>query len=530
MLRRMESAESVNQPVVDGVETVRGWRRAESLVFIGIVVIAALLRLAQLGDPPSLVFDEVYYAKDACFYAGNPPSACDFEGTDEQTAVHPPLGKWLISIGVTLFGFDSFGYRIVPALAGIASVALLFLLARRLTGSLLVAGLSSFLLAIDPLHFVQSRASMLDIFLPMFGLAALLFLVIDRDVLIARAKAPPEEDGPAAAGPLGRPWRLAAGAAAGAAVAVKWSGGLILVLVLLLALAWEIGARPTQSRPRAFLRALRHEGPTLILAFLLIPALVYLLSYVGRLEGDVLALPGSEGSFWDNLGARHHYMYYFHKNLEAMHTYQSPAWSWILLKRPVSYFFCAGPACSPAQPEGTYQEIFATGNPFVWWSSILAIVYLAWVWVRDRALSRPEGLVLAGFAITYLPWVAIEALGVSGRSAVFIFYLLPTVPFMMLAVALAAHHIGDSWEARSAIAIFLIGAVGMFWFYHPLLTKRSIPIDEWRQRIWVFDNCDKPAAETVIETITVTEEGVERETTSQSTPDADRPPQGWCWI
>lgn len=533
MLRPVTEAEITKtdeQPTSGGPPRRDGWGRWETIAFVAIVLFAAVIRLVHLSDPPSLVFDEVYYAKDACFYAGNEPSACEFEGTDEQTAVHPPLGKWLISAGVAAFGYDSFGYRIVPALAGALTVALMFLLARRLSRSLLVATLAALLLAIDPLHFVQSRVSMLDIFLPMFALAALLFLVIDRDRLIARAKSPPERDGKTGHGLLRRPWRIAAGAAAGAAVATKWSGGLVLLLVLLLAVAWETAARPEAGRLTAFGRSLRHEGPAIFLWLIVLPAMVYLVTYTGRLEGSVFAWPWTEGSFWNNLGARHHYMYYFHKDLEATHSYQSPAWSWMLLKRPVSYFFCSGADCNPSQPEGTYQEIFATGSPFVWWSSILAIGYLAWVWVRDRALTRPEGLVLAGFAVTYLPWMLIEAFGVSGRSAVFIFYLLPTVPFMVLAIALVAQQIGDSWEARAAISIFVIGAVGMFAFYYPLLTKRSLPVEQWRNRIWIFDNCDKPPAETVTETVTVTEGGEEKVTTSESTTGGDRPPSGWCWI
>ena len=44
----------------------------------------------------------------------------------------------------------------------------------------LAAALASGLLAVDLLHFVQSRVSMLDIFVPMFGVAGFLFLTYDR--------------------------------------------------------------------------------------------------------------------------------------------------------------------------------------------------------------------------------------------------------------------------------------------------------------------------------------------------------------
>ena len=136
------------------------------------------LSACGLADPPSLIFDETYYAKDACHFAGGSEELCKI--ADDSTKVHPPLGKWLIAGGVKVFGFDSFGWRIVPAIAGIITVALLFLLARRLFKALLPSAIAALLLTFDPLHFsLQSRTAMLDIFVPMFGLAAFLFIAID---------------------------------------------------------------------------------------------------------------------------------------------------------------------------------------------------------------------------------------------------------------------------------------------------------------------------------------------------------------
>jgi len=509
------------------------WSRVEVIVLVAVTLLALVLRLYDISDPPEYVFDEVYYAKDACFYAGELPQACDIDGSDEQTFVHPPLGKWAISAGVQIFGFDSFGYRIVPAIAGVLTVALLFLLARRLTRSLVASGLAALLLALDPLHFVQSRTSMLDIFLPLFGLAAVLFLVIDRDQLLRRADAPLEQDGPTGAGRIRRPWRAAAGIAVGAAIATKWSGGLILLLILFLALAWETAARPETGRLRAFGRALRYEGGAIVLALVLLPLAVYLLSYIGRVDGDLLALPWQEGSVWRNLAQRHHDMFFFHKNLEATHNYQSPAWSWIALKRPVSYFFCSGADCEPAVNEGIYQEILATGNPFAWWMSGLALVFTAGVWSFRRNFRGPEGTILAGFALTYLPWIVLDIVGVSPRSAIFLFYLLPTIPFMYLALGYVASRLGTTWEAKAAIGLFTLGTIGLFAFYFPLLAKRSIPEPDWRRRLWIFanaDQCAKPPVAPATVTTTTTEGGRVRTTTSTTTGDESRPPRGWCWI
>lgn len=499
------------------------WRRAEILVLIALIAVAALIRFIDIADPNEYVFDEVYYAKDACIYTGLGEEVCEI--AEESTYVHPPLGKWLISGGIKIFGHDSLGWRFMPFLAGVLSVGLLFAVARRLFKALLPAALAAGLLAIDPLHFVQSRISMLDIFVPMFGLAALLCILRDRDRILAVH----DPDGPAALTGqklLARPWRAAAGVLSGLAVSAKWSGGLVLLLVIVLTLAWEVSARRDLGRGRALVNTARRELPSVLIYLVLLPLLAYTVTYIGRLGGDVFALPWSEGSWWRNLWERQTFMYDFHKHLPARHAYESPPWSWMLIKRPVSYFFCAGGNCNPPIADPGYQEIFATGSPFVWWTSILALLFTGIQWVLRRDMRRAQGTILAGFCLTYLPWMYIA----SGRTAVFIFYLLPTLPFMCLALGNVAMNIGRSWEAKAATAVFAAGSIGMFVFLYPLLVKNSIPEPSWRKRIWIFDNCDKPPGPITTSTVTITNGDQISTTTSETNDNSSIPPNGWCWI
>ena len=72
-------------------------------------LLAAAFRLPGLGFPKDEYFDEVYHAKSARQYlAGEQPIEW----------VHPPLAKLLISTGVAAFGYESWAWRLVPALAG----------------------------------------------------------------------------------------------------------------------------------------------------------------------------------------------------------------------------------------------------------------------------------------------------------------------------------------------------------------------------------------------------------------------------
>lgn len=493
------------------------WSRTDVVAITVVVLVAGIIRLIGLAHPAELVFDETYYAKDACWYVIASEAVCE-RGADAPE-VHPPLGKWLIGIGIRLFGFDSFGWRISSAVAGTLTVGLLYLLARRLFRSTLAATVASGLLAFDLLHFVQSRTSMLDIFVPLFGVAGFYFLLLDRDRLLSSGSSP---------GLFDRPWRLAAGASFGAAVATKWSGGLLLLAGLALTIVWELAARKEQPVGGRFRSFLRSETLSIVVFLVFVPILVYTLSYAGRTGGSLTAAPWKEGSVVRNLWNHHDYMLDFHRNLTSVHSYQSPSWSWLLVKRPVSYWFCSdstAPPCPEPTEPGDYGEVFATGNPFVWWTSILAVAFVAYRWIRARRLEGPEGLILAGVFFSYIPWLVLD------RPAVFIFYLLPTIPFLCLALAYVTTRIGRSWEAIGAIGLFAATTLGLFVFYHPLLVGKPIPQPQWDKRIWVFDNCDKPVGGPVMSTVTETVGGQATTRVVETTSDTSgQPPTGWCWI
>jgi dolichyl-phosphate-mannose-protein mannosyltransferase len=473
-------------------------------VFATVTVVAALLRFYRLSDPEDEMFDEVYYANDACWYAFGPDDPCDGKGP--PTEVHPPLGKWLLAAGIRLFGYESFGWRVAAALAGAATVALLFLLARKVLGSTAGATVAAGLLAFDPLHFVQSRVAMLEIFVPLFGVAALLFAALDRD----RGRDPPSL--------WRRPWRAAAGLALGAAAASKWSGLLFLPAVLLLTTLWDIGARRERGLVRALGGFLRHELTTVVLYLVVLPAALYAVTYAGHMNGDLLAAPWSDGSWFRNLWNHQSYMYDFHSNLEASHSYQSPAWSWTLLKRPVSYFF-------ETTDNGDYREVLATGSPLAWWGSLLALVYVAVALAWRRLRHGGEGVILAGFAFTYLPWLVLP----SGREATFIFYLTPALPFMALALGYVAARLWPPVWGKAAVAVFSVGAVGLFFFYYPVLSNIPVPRDQWEQRIWIFDDCETPKKRPAERTVTRTR-GKRTVTRTRAGKEEPVPPEGWCWI
>ena len=481
----------MSQPTSLTPPSAADWTRLDTLIVTVLTALAGVLRFRGITKVRDLVFDE-FYASDACLYVLGPHGHC-FTSTEISVA-HPPLGKWLIGVGIRVFGFTPAGWRVAPLVAGTLSVTVLYLLARRLLGSTLAASLAAGLLAFDFLHFVMSRTAMLDVFVVFFGLLSFLCLLYDRDRDDATQ---PGLRRPVLQQLRERPWLLGAGLAGGAAIACKWSGVYLLAVVAVLAFVHGAARRRETQRYR---QVAREQGGLLLIALLLLPAVVYVVSYAGILDGRLLAWPWKHESWIQAFVVRQHFMLEHHTGALYTHPYSSPAWSWLLIKRPVLFYFrnLGG---------GSYQEVLALGNPMVWWSGLLALGTTTWRLLRLRSIQAPETIIVAGFAAGYVPWLLIT------RQEAFLYYVLPAVPFMCLALA----HVVVSISSRSIRAITLggliVASIGVFSFFQPILVGSSLSYHQWERRIW-FKNCGLSVSDVPMKPVT------------RQLP----PPAGWCWL
>jgi dolichyl-phosphate-mannose--protein O-mannosyl transferase len=298
-------------------QRAQAWSRQDWVAIAGVTIAAGLLRFARLAEPNVLVFNEDFYVQDACRYLLGAADVC-LSWMPPVPESHPPLAKWLIAAGISAFGYTPLGWRVAAAAAGTFTVALVYLLARKLSFSTAGATLAAFLLAIDPLHFLHSRVGMLDIFIPFFATAALVCCLHDRDHILRRRSS--------------HPWRLAAGVAAGAAIAVKWPGAFALATVVFLTIRWELSARRT-SGVAAVREVVRERGPSIVGALLLLPALVYAISYTWTRPVSLLT-----GRFWSEFAGYQAFLWQFHRSLGNALPALYPPWMWFLPSRPMVYF------------------------------------------------------------------------------------------------------------------------------------------------------------------------------------------------
>lgn len=455
--------------------TALGW-----LITLAITGVAAAIRLVGLNRPERLVFDETYYVKQAYSlltlgYEGiweedvdDAFAQGDYSGltTDGQYVVHPPLGKWLIALGMKALGTESFvGWRIAVALAGVIGVLLVIRIGRRLFGSMLLGATAGILLAVDGMHIVMSRTAILDMLLSTLVLAAFGAILMDRDASRRRLAEHAALD-LAAHGRLRDPWGprlgvrwwlVVAGVLLGAACGVKWSGIYAIATFGILSVMWSVAARRASGARLWVGAGLVRDGVSSFLALVPVAALTYLASWTSWFTSsgaynrtwasDVNAvaetpqrtwLPDALNSWWEY----HLAAWNFHTGLDSEHTYESHPIGWLLQLRPTSFAWQKLPDAE-GNPEVLREAVLAVGNPVVWWLGALALIVVLWWALRHREWRA--WAILAGYIAMYLPWFTYSA--PFADRTIFTFYTVAFAPYVALALTFAIGIVG-TWRPR----------------------------------------------------------------------------------
>jgi dolichyl-phosphate-mannose-protein mannosyltransferase len=488
-----------------------------------VTAFGTFLRFNRLRVPRALIFDETYYAKDAwsilnhgvewnlvsnantLIQAGHTNIFAPCNGTSAcgEYVVQPEVGKLLIAVGEWLFGLNSFGWRFASAVFGSLAILLMCRIARRLTRSTLLGCIAGLLMSLDGLEFVLSRTGILDIFLMFFVLAAFGCVLIDRDVSrAALAERVARRDGGASGPRLGiRRWRVAAGLFLGLAVGTKWDAVWYIIGFAALGIAWDIGARRAAGL-KSFVRGAFREALWLPVTFVAIPLAVYIASWSGwfatstgydrnyaQLHGVHTPIISALYSLWEY----HWQAISFGVGLHSPHPYQSQPWDWLLVTRPVAFFYeCyTGPVAGPSHycPTGYTgaewsQEVLAIGTPAIWWGSMLALLFCLGWWLLHR--DWRAGAVLCGVLAGWAPWFPLVS------RTKFYYYALEFEPFLILAITLCLGLIlgpASATMLRRATGALIVGTyllvtLLMFWYFYSILAGQVIPYHDWYSHMW----------------------------------------------
>ncbi len=404
----------------------------------GCTIFSFVLSYVNYAKPPDKIFDEVYFARAAEEYLRN-------QRIYENT--HPPLAKLIVTLSVMLFGGlargdNAAGWRFLDVVFSALAVAVLYALARRVTGSTLFAALAALFFTFDGMHFVQSRIATPEGIVVFFSLCALYALY--------------------------RFWVVPSGLAIGALIACKWYG------VMMLGVAF---AASLWRKPAGWWNVL------IFGAILATSAGAYSLSWVPDLVRQSPD-PGEIHTVSDVL-ARQQSMYHYHSTLPATHPYSSKWWEWPLDYVPIAYYYQDRRRDTSNAQGCCIAEITSMPNPIGLWLGLFTVPLVGVLAWRER--NRGYALIATTYVLQWLPWSHSPRIS-------FEYHFFVDVPIVALCNAIALQRFVQWARDRDATTRRLVpwaaGAAavaiaGAFVYFYPVLAAVPISWESWHERMWL---------------------------------------------
>lgn len=341
----------------------------------------------------SSYFDEIYHARTAWE---------NLNGVYPYEISHPPLGKLIIALGVSIFGMSPFGWRFMGTLFGVLMLPVMYIFVKKLFGGRSVPTACTAVFACDFMHFVQTRIATIDTYGVIFIMLMYLFMYLFIS----------ESDG--GVKQHGEVWLALSGLCFGLGAASKWTS---IYAGCGLAVIWA--AYWITNRRRGF-RAFARNAGLCVIFFVAVPALIYYVSYAAY--GTAVGLHGI-GMFFtkeyaDIVIENQNFMFSYHSGLVAEHPYSSKWYQWMLDIRPILYYL-------DYLDGGKRSSFGAFVNPALCWGGLISLFVLAYAAIFRK--DKTAAFILAGYLAQLLPWVLITRL-------TFEYHYFPCTVFLVLSL------------------------------------------------------------------------------------------------
>ncbi|MCH9741025.1 MAG: glycosyltransferase family 39 protein [Epsilonproteobacteria bacterium] len=363
-----------------------------------------------------MFFDEIYHGRTAYEL---------IHGLAVYENTHPYLGKVLISLGIEMFEMTPFGWRFINVVFGLFFIIVAYYFSLLLFKKPLFAFSGAFIVTYSFMHLVQARIALIDTFGVLFVFISYYFLYR----FLIKQK-------------LSLLW--VSGIFFGLASAVKWSAvfaslGFVFIAIYLLIIKYPLEKRFAGYRLILY-------G---VISYIGIALIVYTLTFF-----DIYM---RTGNFQDIINYQIN-MFNYHAAAVKPHAYSSVWWSWIFDFRPMCYH---------RNNHGLmHQSITILGNPAIFWTGIVAILYLVYVSIRKRVLE--SGFILLAFLGMYLPYMFISR-------PMFIYHFYYAVPFMILAVLYMWRDLIEySSKFYILFFLYLLIVAELFLQFYPVLSGYEV--------------------------------------------------------
>lgn len=388
-------------------------------------------------------FDEIYFVRTAEEY---------IKLEEPYESVHPPLGKLIIAVGILIFSYNPFGWRIMGVIFATLMIPVMYLLGKRLFETRVAAFTSAFLWVFEFMHFTMGRIGTVDTYVAFFSLISHLFFFTYLQGVLKN----------------------------------KADNRLLFLSVLFFALGFStkwivilgfIGDVFLLSafRLRALLktrvgRASRVEGLlqypfSPLIRFLAIAVIIYLLTFipymmVGHTLIDVFSVQFG--------------MFSYHATLKATHPFASPWWSWPLIQTPVWLYVSY-------LPRNIVSTITCMGNPAIWWFGVFCLMF-----VFAKTVLKKDLACLYIVTIFMFQWLLYAPIS----RCVFLYHFYSNVPFLVFAVTCL---LNDLWRNKNitygkiAVLAYLIIIVAVFLLFYPVLSGHPCSFT-WKESLRLLDS------------------------------------------
>ncbi|SFK49000.1 Dolichyl-phosphate-mannose-protein mannosyltransferase [Sphingomonas sp. NFR04] len=417
------------------------------LVALLLGLAAQLLFTLHIDQPGQIMFDEVHYV---------PAAKTLIELSGPRNTEHPLLGKELIGAGMDLLGDNPFGWRLMPTLAGTATVlgvfAFLWILMR---GRMRVAVTGAVLAMLNQSLFVQARTAMLDVFLGAFLLWGMVFLLWAMHGTPGQVR-----------------WRWCMGAALlGLATAVKWAAAPYIAVFGLALIAVRLRDIRHARRPiaAALLSGDQPHWPGLsTLAALLLLGAISIPVYFATFAPTFFYLTGATEGLTGLLHLQRE-MYEAQTQVLPHHTYQSEWWSWPLMLRPIWFFY--------EWDHGAQRGVLLIGNPVIMWGGLVAVLASYILWFRTKAW-RP-------LAVALLWTFSVAIYAIIPKSLGFYYYYHLSAIFLCLVLPVTFHQF-DRLRAKGWEEWYLALALVSFGYFYPILSAAPLnDVQSYTHWMWL---------------------------------------------
>ena len=400
----------------------------------------------------SAYFDEIYHARTALEH---------LENVYPYEVSHPPLGKLIISLGISLFGMTPFGWRFMGTLFGVLMLPVLYIFLKNLFGKTAVAFCGTCLFAFDFMHLVQTRIATIDTYGVFFILVSYYFmyrwLAVPAGSRLRRSVFP----------------LFLSGLFWGIGCASKWTvvyAGVGLALLWLLGLIFKgrewSTAVDNSGRPR-FAPYVIGTILLSVLFFVIVPLCVYTASYLpyaaaeAAKTGVAPSLPRLLELVWDNQV----FMLTYHRGVHESHPYESYWYQWIVDGRPILYYR----DWDYVSTHGVKSLFASFNNPLVSWCGLLSFLAVVVQAVR-RKCGRALFIIIAMLS-QFVPWLGI------GRT-LFAYHYFPTILFLVFAISYLMDDMLTRRRKGCRLAVygFTGCAAALYALFYPVLTGLYIPM------------------------------------------------------